>query len=140
MATLRGFLKFNPLAVHEDRRARPIVHVAASANPICGPIATAPCHHIRPSPQPRFEEAKYSTNPALLASMGTGILKLGLLQYQHSSTSTNGFAANCCSSPFRVLSPTKVWTALLFVFTNIKTRVGMITAGMYLFSSLLRAW
>ncbi|KAL7800133.1 sugar transporter domain-containing protein [Trichoderma ceciliae] len=83
-----------------------------------------------------FVDSGYSTNSALLASMGTGILNF-VFAIPAIFTIDRWGRRNLLLFTFPFLCLFLLWTGLSFFIpddpSNIKKRVGMVTTGMYLF-------
>ncbi|ETN37699.1 uncharacterized protein HMPREF1541_07322 [Cyphellophora europaea CBS 101466] len=79
-----------------------------------------------------FIESGYSTNSALLASMGTGILNW-VFAIPALFTIDRWGRRNLLLFTFPFLSVFLLWTGFSFWFTANKAKVGMVTTGMYLF-------
>ncbi|KAL1859684.1 hypothetical protein VTK73DRAFT_7502 [Phialemonium thermophilum] len=79
-----------------------------------------------------FQESGYSTNSALLASMGTGILNW-VFAIPALFTIDRWGRRNLLLFTFPFLALTLLWTGMSFFAQGTKTRVGLVTTGMYLF-------
>ncbi|KAM0426193.1 hypothetical protein ACHAPT_008543 [Fusarium lateritium] len=79
-----------------------------------------------------FIESGYSTNSALLASMGTGILNW-VFALPALFTIDKWGRRNLLLFTFPWLSVFLLWTGLAFFASNDKAKVGLVTTGMYLF-------
>ncbi|KAJ9608829.1 hypothetical protein H2200_006600 [Cladophialophora chaetospira] len=79
-----------------------------------------------------FIESGYSTTSALLASMGTGILNW-VFAIPAVFTIDRWGRRNLLLFTFPFLSIFLLWTGFSFWFHDTKTKVGMVTTGMYLF-------
>jgi MFS family permease len=79
-----------------------------------------------------FLESGYSRSSALLASMGTGILNW-VFALPAVFTIDRWGRRNLLLFTFPFLCGTLLWTGFSFWFKNNKTKVGMVTTGMYLF-------
>jgi MFS family permease len=79
-----------------------------------------------------FIESGYSTNSALLASMGTGILNW-VFAIPALFTIDRWGRRNLLLFTFPFLAIFLLWTGFSFWFTANQTKVGMVTTGMYLF-------
>ncbi|KAH7275685.1 hypothetical protein MRS44_006120 [Fusarium solani] len=79
-----------------------------------------------------FIESGYSTNSALLASMGTGILNW-VFALPALFTIDKWGRRNLLLFTFPWLSVFLLWTGLAFYANSNKAKVGLVTTGMYLF-------
>lgn len=79
-----------------------------------------------------FIESGYSTNSALLASMGTGILNW-VFAIPAVFTIDKWGRRNLLLFTFPFLAIFLLWTGFSFWFQAPKAKVGMVTTGMYLF-------
>ncbi|KAJ3494935.1 hypothetical protein NLG97_g3755 [Lecanicillium saksenae] len=79
-----------------------------------------------------FVDADYSTTSALLASMGTGILNW-VFAVPALFTIDRWGRRNLLLFTFPFLAITLLWTGMSFFIQETKTRVAMVTTGMYLF-------
>jgi MFS family permease len=79
-----------------------------------------------------FLQSGYSRSSALLASMGTGILNW-IFALPAIFTIDLWGRRNLLLFTFPFLCGCLLWTGFSFWFTNNKTKVGMVTTGMYLF-------
>lgn len=79
-----------------------------------------------------FEDGGYSLNTALLVTMGTGILNWVFALPAFFTIDTYGRRPLLLTTyPF--LSLSMLWTGMSFFIKTLKTRIAMVTTGLYLF-------